>query len=512
MALKIAGETSIQLSDYLAVLFRRKFVLFVSVVVGVALALGYSFGIAQPAYASQASVLVRPVLDRPFSPGTGGIDKALNMGTEKSLATSTAVAQIVKDTLKLPDDVTVIAGRASVQTVGTTQLLVITYTDSTKLKAQRGAQAFAEAYLKFKAGAAAKSRDDIRANITKPLQALDDQINALRADIAKAAATPNNPALAVGQTRLQDLQQQAQQYNDSLAALDLVDVNDTGSIVSPAAMPQKPLSPRPKLFTAIGAVVGLLIGVVIAFFTDRLGGRLRDDIDLEDHLGAPLLVSIPRSRRAGRGKPTLATMSPADSPAGQAYRILRAKVLAQSQRGGVKTVLVASSTGEDGGGIVAANLAVSLAQVGKRVVFVSADLHHSRAHQYFDVDGERGLANVLNGELPPLDAAQRPFGVERLAVYTAGRRDRDGDDLLGSDAMRRFLDVSRIDADFVVIDAPPALEASGCLALATLADGVLVVADARRSRREAVARTQKQFEQLGATVLGAVLSNSKDVA
>src|SRR5207244_789934 len=275
MALKIAGETSIQLSDYLAVIARKKFVLFVSVVVGVALALGYSYGIASPAYSSQASVLVQPVLDRPFNPGTGGIDKSLNMGTEKTVATSTAVAQIVKDTLKLPDDVTVIAGRASAQTVGTTQLLVITYTDSTKLAAQRGAQAFAEAYLKFKAGAAAKSRDDIRANITKPLQALDDQINALRADIAKVAATPNNPALAVGQTRLQDLQQQAQQYNDALAALDLVDVNDTGSIVSPAAMPQKPLSPRPTLYVAIGAVVGLLIGVTLAFFTDPLRGRLR---------------------------------------------------------------------------------------------------------------------------------------------------------------------------------------------------------------------------------------------
>jgi polysaccharide biosynthesis transport protein len=511
MALKISGETSIQLSDYLAVLARRKLMLLVSVVVGVSLALGYSYGIAKPSYSSQASVLVTPVLDRPFSPGTGGIDKAVNMGTEKTLATSTAVAQIVKDTLKLPDDVTVVAKRATALTVGTTQLLVITYTDSTKLKAQRGAQAFAEAYLKFKAEAAAKSRDDIRANIVKPLQSLDDQINALRADIAKASATPNNPALAVGQTRLQDLQQQAQQYNDALAALDLVDVNATGSIVSPAAMPQKPLSPRPKLYVVIGAIVGLLIGVLLAFFSDRLGGRLRDDIDLEDHLGAPLLASIPRSPR-GRGKPTLATMSHTDTPAGQAYRILRAKVLAQSQRGGMKTVLVASSTGEDGGGIVAANLAVSLAQVGKRVVFISADLLHSQAHHYFDIDGDRGLANVLNGEMPPLDAAQRPFGVERLAVYTAGRQERDGDDLLGSDAMRRFLDLSRIDADFVVIDAPPALEASGCLALATLADGVLVVADARRSRREAVARTQKQFEQLGAPVLGAVLSNSKVVA
>jgi len=396
--------------------------------------------------------------------------------------------------------------------VGTTQLLTITYIDTTKAAAQRGAQAFAEAYLKFKAELATKSRDDIRSNITRPLQALDDQINALRSDIAKLAATPNNPALALGQTRLQDLQRQATQYNDALAGLDLVDVGDTGSIVSPAVVPQKPLSPRPKLYVAIGAVLGLLIGVLLAFFSDRLGGRLRDPLDLEDHLGAPLLVSIPRNKRRGR-RPTLATLSPEESSAGQAYRILRAKVLAQAQRGGVHTVLVAGSTGGDAGsGIVAANLAVSLAQVGKRVVFVSADLHHSQAHRYFDVDNDRGLANVLNGELPPFDAAQRPFGVERLAVFTAGRTQTEGDDLLGSDAMRRFLDTFRVDADFVVIDAPPALEASGCLALAPLADGVLVVADARRTRREAMARTQLQFAQLGAPLIGAVMSNSKEPA
>jgi len=512
MALKINGDTAVQFSDYVAVLARRKLVLLAGVVLGVAAALGYSYGIATPAYVSQASVLVRPVVDRPFNPGTAGIDKTLNMGTEKTVATSNAVAQIVKDTLKLPDDVTTIASRATAQTVGTTQLLQISYTDRTKTAAQKGAQAFAEAYLKFKTDLAVKSRDDVRTNIVKPLQALDDQINALRADIAKAAAAPNNPAVALGQTRLQDLQSQAQQYNQSLAALDLVDVNDTGSIVSPAVLPDRPLSPRPKVFVAIGAVVGLLVGVLVAFVSDRLGGRLRDPLDLEDHLGAPLLVSIPRTRRRGR-RPVLATLSPDDTAAGRAYRILRAKVMAQAQRDGVQTVLVAGSTGGDaGGGIVAANLAVSLAQVGKRVVFVSADLRHSQAHQYFDVDGERGLANVLNGELPPLDAAQRPFGVERLAVYTAGRLDTDGDDLLGSDAMRRFLADSQSGADFVVIDAPPALEASGCLALAPLADGVLVVADARRSRRDAVARTQLQFAQLGAPVMGAVMSNSKEPA
>jgi capsular exopolysaccharide synthesis family protein len=455
-------------------------------------------------------VLVQPVLDRPFNPGTGGIDKVLNMGTEKSLATSTAVAQMVKDQLKLPDDATVIAGRANAQTVGTTQLLVISYTDSTRLGAQRGAQAFADAYLRFKAQAAAKSRDTIRANITKPLQAINDQMTAVRTDLAKAAVTPNNPQLAVDQQTLADLQHQAQQYNDSLAALDVVDVADTGSVVSPASVPTKPLSPRPKLYSAAGLVAGLILGVGIAFFRDRLNGRLRDRLDLEDHLGAPVLARIPRTRR--RGKPTLATVSRPDSTVATAYRILRAQMLAAAQRRGVKTVMVASSAAEDGRSAVAANLAASLAQVGKRVVLVSADLRHSRAHEYFGLERDRGLANVLAGEIHPLDAVQQPAGIDRLRVYTPGRSHLDGDDLLHSDAMRHFVDSSRLDADFVVIDAPAALDTSGALSLATLVDGVVLVADAHRTLRDDVSRVHEAFDRIGAQVLGGVMSNVKDLS
>src|SRR5437868_13566766 len=92
MALKINGDTAVQFSDYVAVLARRKLVLLAGVVLGVAAALGYSFGIATPAYVSQAEVLVRPVVDRPFNPGTAGIDKALNMGTEMTMATSNSLA------------------------------------------------------------------------------------------------------------------------------------------------------------------------------------------------------------------------------------------------------------------------------------------------------------------------------------------------------------------------------------------------------------------------------------
>jgi capsular exopolysaccharide synthesis family protein len=508
MALRLPSDASIQFSDYAAVLRRRKFVIAASTLVGVALTFAYSYGIAQPSYVSQTELVVKPVVGNPFHLGAGGVDKAVNMGTEKAIATSSAVAQLVKNKLKLPDDAVTIASRVNAMPVGNSQLLTISYADSSKAGAQRGAQAFAEAYLEFKQQLAATARDTERSNILTPLQVIDQEVNATQALLAKAAPAPNTPQAVAADARLRDLEQQALPYQNALAALDAVDVRDTGSVVTPAVLPVQPATPRPKLYAAAGAFLGLFIGLLLAFFWDRLSGRLRDRFDLEDYLGAPLLATVPRTRLQGR-QATLATMARPDSPAADAYRILRARMLVLAERRGLKTVLVASPVRENGASAVAANLAVSLAQVGKQVVLVAADLRSSQAHFHFGLDNERGLSNVLTGTLAPWEAAQQPEGIQLLSVFVPGSATAQADELLQSAVMRELLAANRLAADFVVVDAPPTLDASACLLLATLVDGVVVVADARRTNRDDLTRVQDQLGQIGAHVLGGVMSNAK---
>jgi protein-tyrosine kinase len=183
-------------------------------------------------------------------------------------------------------------------------------------------------------------------------------------------------------------------------------------------------------------------------------------------------------------------------------------MMVMAERRDLKTVMVASPTGEDGKTAIAANLAVSLAQVGKRVVLLSADLRHSKVHQYFGLDNERGLSNVLAGEMPPWEAVQEPPGMERLWVFGSGPTPAQPAELLQSELMRELLAERRKVADFVIIEAPPALDAADCLALAPLVDGILVVADARHTGRDEVAQVRDQFDQVGGQVLGAVLSNA----
>jgi capsular exopolysaccharide synthesis family protein len=310
------------------------------------------------------------------------------------------------------------------------------------------------------------------------------------------------------QTILRALNDEAAPYRTQLAQLNSLDVNNAGSIVSPANLPPSPASPRPKTNAALGAFFGFFLGLLMAFGRDRVDGRLRGRSDLEEHLRAPVLATVPRTRRNGRAAPTLVTMQHPNSPASEAYRALRTRMMVMAERQGVKTIMVASPTGEDGKTAIAANLAVSLAQVGKRVVLLSADLRRSKVHQYFGLDNERGLSNVLAGEMPPWEAVQEPPGMDRLWVFGSGPTPAQPAELLQSDLMRELLAERRKVADFVIIEAPAALHASDCLALAPLVDGILVVADAKHTIRDEIEQVRVQFDQVGGHVLGAVLSNA----
>lgn len=491
------------MGDYLSVIRRRKLLIAVITLVGFGLALFYSVVLATPTYVSASQVFVRPITG-PFA--EVNLDRVLVMGTERELVRSDAVAQMVIERLKTTDDITKIQRRLGVVVVGSTQILDITCRYTTRLAAQQCAQAFAESYLELRKQQATAIRDVARANVEAALAPLNAQIG--EAQKRLAVAPPASPQQAEAEAALRSLEDQASPYRLKLSDLTGVDVNNPGSVVSPAQRPITPASPRPKMNALLGAFFGFFVGLLVAFGRDRVDHRLRGRLDLEEHLRAPVLATVPRTRRNGRAAPTLVTMQHPHSPASEAYRTLRTRMMVMAERRDLKTIMVASPTGENARTAIAANLAVSLAQVGKRVVLLSADLRRSKVHQYFGLDNERGLSNVLAGEMPPWEAVQEPPGMERLWVFGSGPAPAQPAELLQSDLMRELLAERRKVADFVIIEAPPALDAAECLALAPLVDGILVVADAKHTGRDEVAQVRDQFDQVGGHVLGAVLSNA----
>jgi capsular exopolysaccharide synthesis family protein len=257
----------------------------------------------------------------------------------------------------------------------------------------------------------------------------------------------------------------------------------------------------------VGALIGLLAGASLGNLRGATDRRIRGRGDLEAELGAPVLGAVPRTRREGQPETALVTLTVPDGPASEAYRGVRARIMAMADRWGLKTLLVAGPTPGSGTTAIAANLAVSMAATGKRVALVSADLRSPDLHRYFGVGNDRGLSNVLVGEMAPSDVVHEPPGLETLQVLPAGPAVGEPTDLLEAGPMRVVLEERSEVADFVVVEAPPALEASAALTLAPMVDGIVVVADAQQATRQELAEVGDQFRLVGGNVVGAVLCN-----
>jgi len=194
------------------------------------------------------------------------------------------------------------------------------------------------------------------------------------------------------------------------------------------------------------------------------------------------------------------------SAVSEAYRTLRTSVMFSALQKGGKTIMVVSATAGEGKTTTAANLAVSLADAGKRVILVSADLRKPRVHRFFGLENTVGLSNVLAGEVKPWEALQDPK-VDNLRVMASGGIPARPAELLQSEQMGELIVELREVADFVILDTAPILLVTDALALAPLVDGVVFIADSQGTTRGAVAHARENLEQVNAPILGAALNN-----
>jgi capsular exopolysaccharide synthesis family protein len=516
---------SVELRDYLAV-FRRHLVLIVAItLLGGAAAAAYTFR-RTPVYESTASVLVRAITTNAFDPGQR-VDQQLNMFNQRQLAQSEPVASVAAKTLRTTATPAQLLEHVSVDVPANSQILRIHYRDTVPLTAQRGADAFAGAYLAFReAEARGQAKESQRA-----LQQLVARLNREIAEAEKVIGNPNASASdrQAAQARLQVLTNRLQPLNEQLNAFRSLDFTP-GTVIAAASLPTSPASPKKKLDIGIGLLVGLFLGVLLAFVRDRTDDRLRGREDLAERLDRPVLATIPplskRVREEGRlrwkrrQKNILVTLEQPNTPAAESYRTLRTRLARLASQLDINSVMVVSAGVGEGKSTTAANLAVVLAETGKDVLLVSADLRRPRVHQFFGLANKSGLSNLLTDGTPPnkskgLMADSKQMAAElwsvapNLWVVLSGPLPPHPSALMDSDAMRQFLKEQRDLFDFIILDCPPALVVADALALAPLADAVLVVADAKESDRDAVARLRDEIEQVGGKIIGAVLNRSK---
>lgn len=208
-------------------------------------------------------------------------------------------------------------------------------------------------------------------------------------------------------------------------------------------------------------------------------------------------------------KTSLITLADPRSPAAEAYRTLRTNLTFSSIETPLTTLLVTSAAADSdlqsGKSVTLANLAVTLAQGGRRTILVDCDLRRPAQHALWEVANERGLSNfVLEGGEPPLASV----AIDGLWLLPSGPLPPIPADLLGSSKMDSAIAALKARADIVLFDAPPVTAVTDAALLASKLDGVLLVLCAGQTRRDHAAQAKELLDKIKARIVGAVLTNA----
>ena len=217
-----------------------------------------------------------------------------------------------------------------------------------------------------------------------------------------------------------------------------------------------------------------------------------------------------RRRQPPTPNPLIVLSSPR-SAAAEAYRTLAANLRFGSGPKPVRTILFTSPGSEEGKSPVLANLAVAAAQGGVRVVLVDADLRHPRLHEIFDLPNGAGLATMLTagvGDWGLGVGTIQQTTVDGLRVVTSGPSPESPADLLGSSRLAEALSALEGEADLVAVDSPPVIGVADASLVAPRVDGVVLVVDARHTRRQDALRAKAQLQRVNAHLLGVVVNNA----
>ncbi len=284
-------------------------------------------------------------------------------------------------------------------------------------------------------------------------------------------------------------------------------------VTDPAERPQSPTSPQRRRNTGVGALLGVLLGIAVTFAFEYLDDTIKTPHQLQREIDVPNLGMVPLVRlpNGGRQAPLISGLN-GNGPASfhEAVRTVRTNLVFSSADDGCRVVVVTSTTPGEGKTVTAANLAISLAQLGRRVLLIDADLRRSNLHKLFDINRDPGLANLLVGTATVGQVVQKSK-VPGLQVMPAGYHAPNPSELLGSTRFNDLLKDLREHFDWILIDSPPVLVVSDAAILGHVASGVLFVVAVECALRRSILTALDQIRAAQGHVLGAVL-NRVDLA
>ena len=275
--------------------------------------------------------------------------------------------------------------------------------------------------------------------------------------------------------------------------------------LNPAAAAENPVRPRVLFNTVLGGVAGLILAITFLLLMNSLDTTIKTREDVERVLGLPILGYSLYMQTSEADQPSPHVVRLPRSPAAEAFRSLRTNLDYIAVDKPLKSVLISSPGASEGKTTVAINLAAIIAQSGKRVVLLDADLRRPRAHRELGLGNRMGLSDVFLDRIPLKDVIQ-PWDDLSLSVITSGGLPPNPAELLASAKMREILDELESMFDFVVVDSTPTIVTDSQL-IAARVGGVLLILSPGSTQAEAARTTVEQYRRVGARLLGVVMNN-----
>jgi succinoglycan biosynthesis transport protein ExoP len=391
-----------------------------------------------------------------------------------------------------------------------TQMLEIVVTDSIPKRAMAVANELANQLIKQSPTNQDAGQQSHQEFINQQLSQLEEGIKETNSEIAKKQEELANLNSA---RQISDLQQQIDALNSKLSNLQstyaaLLSNTQQGAqnsltLIESASLPQVPIGPNKPMIVLLSAVIAFAIAAGAAYLLEFLDNTVHGPDEVARLTGSETIGFL-----SDIGKDDFKGIYVAKNPRSalaEAYRSLRTNLDFLGINKPLKSILVTSSGIGEGKTTVSANLATVLAQGGKKVAIIDADMRRPRLHKLFDFENTRGLSDIFLGKADIQDAIT-VCGDEKIMVISAGNTPPNPTDLISSGRMDTILDILKESVDIVVIDGPPFLVADAAL-LASKVDGVLLIVRYGHSLKSSVQEVVDQLKFLEARVLGVVINS-----
>ncbi len=481
------------------------------IVLGTAVAGGVAYYISRnqaPVYRATSILLVIE--------GSDAIDTAYNsILTSERLASS--YSQRLKNhevltqalhNLQLEMNVTDLAKTIQVQLVGNTQLISLHVEHTDPQIARDLANEIPSVFAKRNMAQQLSQYADLKASLQDELAELSAELTSAEAALATETrkAIPDQAVVDQINENIRRLRDTYGRLSASYEDVRIAEVRRLSDLVidDMARLPVEPVRPRVLTNTILAAVVGAMLTIGLIFLVEYLDDTIKTPLDVENGLGLTALGTVQQVKISQPADALVVAMEPR-SPAAESYRHLRTNIQYVSVDRPARTLLVTSANMGEGKTTVSTNLAISLAQSGKRVLLVDTDMRRPMLHRLLEVQGGKGLCELIIRGREDASLIKSTL-VPNLRLLPAGRLPPNPAELLGSERMREVLVWLQTQADYLIFDSPPVLAVTDAVVLSQLVDTTIFVVRANRTRFPTLLTAVKQIEAVEQPIAGMILN------